>query len=156
MKKNLKVKSKKPKEIVGDILEAKIAPSEKSEPVIVASVLENSDTDAYDNDVPETVTANSDDIKRLRELHEQMMLPANKRFKKRKVKPLPIFEEERPKTGDKELDSSILVALDDLNGHSQLDARLTEAEEYKKNLRTLSKRKRKGVINVHVKKSRKM
>ena len=154
MNKKLKVKSKKVKDIVEEVHEVEVTPVEKLEPVIVASMIENSDADAYDNDAPETVTANSDDIKRLRELHEQMMLPANKRFKKRKVKPLPI--EEKKKIGDQELDSSILVALDDLNELSSVGDKLTEAEEYKKNLRTLSKRKRKGVINVHVKKSRKM
>lgn len=154
MNKKLKVKSKKVKDIVEEVHEVEVTPVEKLEPVIVASMIENSDADAYDNDAPETVTANSDDIKRLRQLHEQMMLPANKRFKKRKVKPLPI--EEKKKNGDQELDSSILVALDDLNELSSVGDKLTEAEEYKKNLRTLSKRKRKGVINVHVKKSRKM
>ena len=154
MNKKLKVKSKKVKDIVEEVHEVEVTPVEKLEPVIVASMIENSDADAYDNDAPETVTANSDDIKRLRQLHEQMMLPANKRFKKRKVKPLPI--EEKKKIGDQELDSSILVALDDLNELSSVGDKLTEAEEYKKNLRTLSKRKRKGVINVHVKKSRKM
>ena len=156
MAKKLKVKSKKVEDIVEEVHEVEITPVEKLEPVIVASMLENSDADAYDNDAPETVTANSDDIKRLRELHEQMMLPANKRFKKRKVKPLPIFGEEKKKIGDQELDSSILIALNDLNEQSSDGDKLTEAEEYKKNLRTLSKRKRKGVINVHVKKSRKM
>ena len=156
MKKKIEVKSKKVEDIVEEAHEVEISPVEKLEPVIVASMLENSDADAYDNDAPETVTANSDDIKRLRELHEQMMLPANKRFKKRKVKPLPILGEELKKNGDQELDSSILVALDDLNEQSSAGDKLTEAEEYKKNLRTLSKRKRKGVINVHVKKSRKM
>lgn len=153
MVKKLKVKSKKVEDIV-EVHEVEVTPVEKLEPVIVTSMLENSDADAYDNDAPETVTANSDDIRRLRELHEQMMLPANKRFKKRKVKPLPI--EEKKRIGDQELDSSILVALDDLNDQSSVRDKLTEAEEYKKNLRTLSKRKRKGVINVHVKKSRKM
>ena len=153
MVKKLKVKSKKVEDIV-EVHEVEVTPVEKLEPVIVTSMLENSDADAYDNDAPETVTANSDDIRRLRELHEQMMLPANKRFKKRKVKPLPI--EEKKRIGDQELDSSILVALDDLNDQSSVQDKLTEAEEYKKNLRTLSKRKRKGVINVHVKKSRKM
>ena len=156
MKKKIEVKSKKVEDIVEEAHEVEISPVEKLEPVIVASMLENSDADAYDNDAPETVTANSDDIKRLRELHEQMMLPANKRFKKRKVKPLPILGEELKKNGDQELDSSILIALDDLNEQSSAGDKLTEAEEYKKNLRTLSKRKRKGVINVHVKKSRKM
>ena len=152
MKQKMRVKSKKVEEIVEDN-EVEIASVEKSDPVVM---LENSDADAYDNDAPETVTANSEDVRRLRELHEQMMLPANKRFKKRKVKPLPIFEEENKIIGDQELDSSILVALNDLNEHSSSGDKLTEAEEYKKNLRTLSKRKRKGVINVHVKKSRKM
>lgn len=156
MKKKMKVKSKKVEDVLEEGHEVEISPVEKLEPVIVASMLENSDADAYDIDAPETVTANSDDIKRLRELHEQMMLPANKRFKKRKVKPLPILGEEKKKNGDQELDSSILVALDDLNEQSSAGEKLTEAEEYKKNLRTLSKRKRKGVINVHVKKSRKM
>jgi hypothetical protein len=156
MKKKMKVKSKKVDEIVEDDLEVGIAPIEKSEPVISGAMLENSDADAYDDDAPETVNANSEDIRRLRELHEQMMLPANKRFKKKKVKPLPIFEGDKKITGDQELDSSILVSLGDLNEHSSSEDRLTEAEEYKKNLRTLSKRKRKGVINVHVKKSRKM
>jgi hypothetical protein len=156
MKKKMKVKSKKVDDIVEDVPEVEIAPTEKSEPVIAGAMLENSDADAYDDDAPETVNANSEDIRRLRELHEQMMLPANKRFKKKKVKPLPIFEEDKKVIGDQELDGSILVALGDLNEHSSSADRLTEAVEYKKNLRTLSKRKRKGVINVHVKKSRKM
>lgn len=83
-----------------------------------AKALQDED-DVYDGDdggVPEEVSARTEDIQKLRELHEQMMLPAEKRAKKRKGRPIPISSGEgRTETGDEELDDSILAVLDSVN-----------------------------------------
>lgn len=118
--------------------------------------------DDDDNDAPEIVTSNREDIRKLRDLHEQMMLPAEKRTKKRKnTKNLPIIVDVKKISGEDQLDDSILAALGGLNDKDSQakdadnDGR-TDAEDFKKMTRTLSKKKRKGIINIHARKSRKM
>jgi hypothetical protein len=118
--------------------------------------------DDYDDDAPEIVTSNMEDIKKLRDLHEQMMLPAEKRTKKRKsTKNLSIIADVKKFSEEEELDDSVLAALDGLN-EKESSTRdgdkggRKDAEDFKRMTRTLSKRKRKGIINIHAKKSRKM
>jgi hypothetical protein len=118
--------------------------------------------DDDDDDAPEIVTSNREDIKKLRDLHEQMMLPAEKRTKKRKAtKNLSVIGGVRKISEEEELDDSVLAALDGLDEKESStrdgdnDGR-KDAEDFKKMTRTLSKRKRKGIINIHAKKSRKM
>lgn len=115
-----------------------------------------------DDDAPEIVTSNREDIKKLRDLHEQMMLPAEKRTKKRKAtKNLSIIPKVKKISEEEELDDSVLAALDGLNEKESStrdgdNVGLTDAEDFKKMTRTLSKKKRKGIINIHARKSRKM
>ena len=79
--------------------------------------LQDDDDDANSDEKPEEVSANREDIMKLRELHEQMMLPASKRTKKRKGRSsLQIAD---IKTGvprkEEKLDDSVLAALESIN-----------------------------------------
>jgi hypothetical protein len=120
------------------------------------------DANNDDDDAPEIVMSNREDIKKLRDLHEQMMLPAEKRTKKRKAtKNLSIIAKVKKISEEEELDDSVLAALDGLNEKESStrdgdNVGLTDAEDFKKMTRTLSKKKRKGIINIHARKSRKM
>lgn len=115
-----------------------------------------------DDESPEMVSSSHDDIKKLREMHEQMMLPAEKRNKKKKVRSISEINAVKKASEDEELDESILEVLGDLNeakdstGNNNNNDERLQAEEFKRMSRTLSKKKRKGLINAHARKSRKM
>ena len=120
--------------------------------------LQDDEFDADRNDEPEEVSADSDDIKKLRELHEQMMLPANKRTKKRRARSttMPIIvEENKAATDDDELDESILAALDGVDSkeasRSEVGNKRSANAEDQTNTDI-----RAGGINIYSTKSRKM
>lgn len=139
----------------GDMFEEGIIAPNKSRAVNKAKALQLQD-DEYDgdgNNEPEEVSSNSEDIRRLRELHEQMMLPADKRTKKRKTRQLPTIEESK-KVNDKEkLDDSVLAALDGINENEE-SRNEPENEDINKSIPKNNTRK--GGIDIYAMKSRKM
>jgi hypothetical protein len=62
-----------------------------------------------DNDIPEEISGKNEETRKLRELHEQMMLPKEKRGKKRKAKTA------SDDFSNEELDESVLAMLNDMN-----------------------------------------
>jgi hypothetical protein len=93
-----------------------------------------------DNDIPEEISGKNEETRKLRELHEQMMLPKEKRGKKRKAKPV------SDDFSNEELDESVLAMLNDMNENE--NKKLTENESDEATL--------KNRINLAERRSRRM
>ncbi len=101
----------------------RVAKGKKAENKVKIVVEKNeADDDDDDDDAPEVVKSGADEIKRLRELHEQMMLPTAKKMKKRRR----VDEAAAVGDNDEELDASILAAVGEADAN---DADLTDEEE---------------------------
>lgn len=134
----------------GDMFEEGIRAPSRAASKAKALQLQDDEYDADRNDEPEQVSANSEDIRKLRELHEQMMLPADKRTKKRKARQLPVIAEKEAGDDEEKLDDSVLAALDSVN-----DGRLEEGEKVARSAATESNNKPNG-IDIYAMRSRKM
>lgn len=120
---------------------------------------QDDDYDADDNEKPEEVSGNREDIMKLRELHEQMMLPASKRTKKRKgTSSMQIADiKTGVSTKEKKLDDSVLAALEGVNeSENNINRIPSQADEVDIIVDALASDSRSNRIDTRPTKSRKM
>ena len=135
------------------------APQKSRESNIAKTLkLQDNEFDGDGNEEPEVVSANREDMLKLRELHEQMMLPASKRTKKRKTRPLLQIANIKKGTADnEELDDSVLTGLGSVNvkeaNKHEISLRKDEAKETS---RMMTPESRNNGIDSYPTKSRKM
>ena len=127
--------------------EEKVAPLPKKRGKAAKQPVEVADDD--DDEAPEVVLSSADEIKRLRQLHEEMMLPVAKKAKKLRKTNAVSSSSVQPNSNE-ELDASILEALDDADGMDETDEEDDQQPRKEKINKEARKSRRIGNIEVSI------